>query len=61
MYRIKAISTLPQGYLDADYFLDNVLSRSFATEAEAEVAARASYRGTDRFGDGLEWDVVETR
>jgi hypothetical protein len=60
MYRIKVIRPPPDGYLNADYFLDNVLSRTFTSEAEAEEAARASYRGMDRFGDGLEWDVVET-
>ncbi len=61
MYRIRAIGPLPEGYLDADYFLEDVLSRAFASEAEAEEAARASYRGPDRFGDGPGWDVVETQ
>jgi hypothetical protein len=36
-------------------------SSRFTSEAEADEATRASYRGIDRFGDGLEWDVVETR
>ena len=61
MYRIHAIGPLPKGYVNADYFIGDVLSREFDSRAEAEAAGRAAYKGRDRFGDGPEWEVVETR
>jgi hypothetical protein len=61
MYRIRAIGPLPKGYVNADYFLENVLSREFVSRTEAEEAARATYTGPDRFGDEPKWDVVEIR
>jgi hypothetical protein len=61
MYRIQASGPLPVGYLNADYFLENVLSMEFATRVEAANMARATYLGPDRFGDGPNWEVIETR